>query len=177
MVEFVTLPEYVEAIRQWASEQPGVEEAVTFGAHLDDCRQTTVVVDIETMEGEQHLGDVWEAWVSLELTVQVPRPRREREPTTAVGAMDLALELGLQARWKPLGGGCPVELVTVDRDAQPELLGRWDTARVAFTQLVRFAPRGTEGPTAESVDVVLASRDPKIGPAYRDEYEVVSDVR
>ncbi|MCS6760320.1 MAG: hypothetical protein MO852_16375, partial [Candidatus Devosia euplotis] len=130
---------------------------------------------VDAMEGEQDLGDVWEAQVGLELTAQVPRSHRTDEPVAAVSALELALELGLVARFRRLGGGGPARLVTVDRDVQPELLGRWDAARAVLVQPVRFAPRGTEAPQGESVTRVYASQPPRVGDGYQDDYELVSE--
>lgn len=171
MSDAITLPEHMDRVLAWARGIPGVETVQPFGAVMDDCQGTTVVVEILEADGLPDLGlgrAIWEGLLTIELSVLVPR-----DTDSALSAFALALELGLQARWQHWEAG-PVTLARVDREMPPELVGQWDGARVVLEQVARFRPYDYVPPIAESVNTVLASQPPDVGPEHIDEYEVVS---
>ncbi len=177
MAESTTVEAHLEAVRGWAETVPGVEQVEPFGGLVDDCRRVTVVVEVVEADTLDELGlgrDLWEANVGIELTVLAPRPSRPRN--AAVSAFALALDLGLQARWKHLGGAGPVRLVRVDREVSPELMGHWDSARVVLEQTVRFAPSDVTARQPEHVGTIYASQPPNIGEGHKNDYEEISDV-
>lgn len=178
MAESTTVEAHLDAVLAWARSVPGVEHVEPFGGLVEDCRRATVVVEIAEADTLDELGlgrELWEATVGIELTILTPRSSRPRN--AAVNAFALALELGLQARWKQFGGAGPVRLVRVDREVAPELMGHWDSARVVLEQTVRFAPSASSPLEAQHIDVVYTSRPPNIGNDHREDYEELSDVR